>query len=103
MFVLLEDRFIIGGVSSEEVEDDASEFMGGGGDGFGCAEAGAEAAEVIADGGVAFAGAICGHAKGGGGAAFDVTGVSGEDFAAGDAVIRREAEPGAEVFGGGKL
>ena len=35
MFVLLEDRFIIGGVGSEEVEDDAGEFMGGGGDGFG--------------------------------------------------------------------
>ena len=103
MFVLLEDRFIVGGVSSEEVEDDAGEFMGGGGDSFGGTEASAEASEVIADGGVAFTGAICGHAKGGGGAAFYVTGVSGEDFAAGDAVIGREAEPGREVFGGGEL
>jgi hypothetical protein len=52
-FVTSEDGLIIGRASGEQVINDTGEFVSGGGDRFGGAEAGAYAPEIIAQGRVA--------------------------------------------------
>lgn len=98
MFITGEDGFVVGGMGFEEVEDDACEFVGCGGDGLWGAKASPHAAEVVTDGGVAPAGAVVGHAEGVGSAGFDGAGMSGENPAAGEALVGTEAEPRGEVF-----
>ena len=44
-----------------------------------------------------------GQAEGFGDAGVDLTGGDAEDFAAADAIVRAEAEPGGEMFGGGEF
>ena len=102
-FVVGEDGVVEGGAGLEEMINDAGEFVGGGGNGLGGAEPGAHAAKVVAEGGVALAGAVGGHAQGVGGAALHGAGVGREHFAAGDAVIGTKAEPGGKMFRRGKL
>ena len=51
-FPLGEDAFLVGLACCEQVIKDASEFVGGGGDGFGCAEFRAHAAVVVAERGL---------------------------------------------------
>src|ERR1035438_2548604 len=46
-FLLGEDGLIIGLSGGEHVEQDAGQFVGGGSDGFGCAELGPHAAEIL--------------------------------------------------------
>ena len=97
-FVACKDGVVVGLAGFKQMEDDTGELVGGGGDGLGCAKARAHAPEVFAEGGVAFAGAVGGHAKGEGRAALHAAGMSGEDLAAGDSVVRAKAKPGGEVF-----
>ena len=47
--------------------------------------------------------ALGGQTQGFGDAGFDLAGGDAEDFAAADAIVRAEAEPGGEMFGGGKF
>ena len=102
-FVAGEDSVVVGRAGLEQMIDNTSEFVGGGGDRFGCAEPGAHAPEVVAYSRVTLAGAVRGHAQGVRGAALDGAGVRGEDFAAGDAMIGTQAQPRGKVFRGGKL
>lgn len=102
-FVAGEDGVIVRGAGFEKMIDDAGEFVSGGGDGLGGAEAGAHAPEVIAEGGVAFAGAVGGHAQSVSGAALDGASMRREDASAGDAMIRAESKPRRKMFCGGKL
>jgi hypothetical protein len=91
--------FIIRGAGGDHVVEDAGEFVGGGGDGLGCAELGAFAAEEVADGGVAATGGVGGHAQGVGGAGGHLAGARLQLLVAGDAVVRTQARPGAKVLG----
>ena len=101
-FLVGEDGGVIGAAVFDQMMEDAGQFMGGGGDGFRGAETGFHPAEEVAESALAALEALGGHAQGVGGAAFDVAGGDGEDTAAGDAVVRAEAEPGGEVLGTGE-
>ncbi len=89
------------GLVLEHGVDDACEFVGGGGDGLGFAEAGAHAAVVGAEGALAVDEALGSHAEGSGGAVLGFLGFGSDDFAAGFVVVGAEAEPGGEVLDGG--
>ncbi len=96
------DSFVVRGLGGEHAVEDAGDFMSGGGDGLGRAEASAHTAVEVAEAGVGVAGGLSGEAKGGGGGGDDFTGFSAEDFAAGDTVVRAKAHPGSEVTGRGE-
>ena len=89
------------GLVLEHGVDDTCQFVGGGGDGLGLAEAGAHTAMITAEGAVAVDEALGGHAKGGGGAVLGFLGFGSDDFAAGLVVVGADAEPGGEVLDGG--
>ena len=91
-----EAGFIIRGAGGDHVVEDAGEFVGGGGDGLGCAELGAFAAEEVADGGAAAAGGVGGHAQGVGGAGGHLAGARLQLLSAGDAVVRAQAQLGSK-------
>ena len=86
----------------DEVPDNAGEFVGHGGDGFGGAQASFPAAETVAQIVLGVPEALGGQAQGHRRSAFDVAGFDRDDFAAGDAVVRTETQPGGKGFGGGK-
>ncbi len=86
----------------DEVPEDSGQFVGHGGDGFGGAQPGFPSSKAFSQLVFAPPEALGGQPQRHGGAAFDVTGFDGDDFAAGDAIIRTKAQPGGETFSGGK-
>ena len=80
--------------------EDASEFVGHSGDGFGGAQSGFPAAVKIAEVILSAPETLCGQAESLGDAAADIAGGSAQDFAAANAVIGADAQPGGEAFGG---
>ena len=58
-----EDALVVGLVGCDEVEKDASQFVGSGGDRLGSSQAGAQAAVEGTEGGVAMVQGLCGHAQ----------------------------------------
>lgn len=96
------DGFVVGGLGGEHAVDDAGDFMSGGGDGFGWAEAGAHAAVEVAEAGVALAGRLGGEAKRGGRRGDNFAGFGAEDSAAGDAVVGAQTQPGGKMIGRSK-
>ena len=101
LFIVIWAGVLVGLTPFEQEVDNAGEFMGRGGDGFGSAELGAFAAIEGAEGGVGTNHGGGGLFEGLAGAVISFEGVGTEDFAAGDVVMRGEAEPGSEVFDGG--
>ena len=96
------DGGIVRGAILDEMPDDAGEFVGHGSDGLWGAEAGFPAAETIPEIIFAVPETLGGQAQGQCRPAFDVASFDGNDFAAGDAVVGTEAQPGAKAFAGGK-
>lgn len=89
IFLLVGEAGLVVGLScGDEVVDDACEFVGGGGDGFGRAEVSAFAAEEVADGGGTASGSVSGHSQGVGGSAGDFTSACFQLFAVRNPVVR---------------
>src|SRR5690606_10536215 len=72
LLVVGEAGFVVGLAGGQQVIDDPGEFVRGGGDGLGRAEVGALSSEEVADGAVAAAGRVGGHAQRVGRAAGDL-------------------------------
>ena len=80
--------------------EDACEFVGGGSDAFGFAEARFHLAAEVAEFGSTAAEGLGTQAQDGGDFIGNFAGGGFEDFAAADAVVGAESEPGAEALGG---
>jgi len=82
--------------------DNPRQLVRHGGDGLGRSEASFPAAETFAQIVLAAPETLGGQPEGHGGPALHVAGFDGNDFAAGNAVVGTESQPGGETFGGGK-
>jgi len=96
------NRRVVRDVEADQMPEDAGEFVGHGGDSFGCTQSCFPAAEAIAQIILGSPEALGGQAQGQGRPTFDITGFDGDDVSTSDAVVRTEAQPGGEAFGGGK-
>ena len=96
------DGFRVGEFGLDHGVKDAGEFVGGGGDAFGFAEPGFHFAAIVAELGFAMAEGLGAEAKDGGDFVDDAACGGAKDFAAADAVVGAESEPGAEALGRGK-
>ena len=81
---------------------DASQLVSHGGDSLGGAQPSFPSSEAVTQ--IIFAApeALSRQSQSHGGTALHVTGFDGDDFAAGDAIVRTKAQPRGEAFGGGK-
>jgi len=102
LIVVVKDRFIVGLAGGDEVVDDASELVGGGGDGLRCAEAVARAAVKLAEVGRVAVKGLGGHTQGSSGPVIDLAGFGREDLSATDAIVGTQAEPTGELASVGK-
>ena len=82
---------------TEHSEEDAGEFMRGGGDGRGRTEFGTKTAKIVTQARVAAIQSGRGHAQGISEPAAHVAGFRREDFAATDPVVRTKSQPGGKV------
>src|SRR5580693_4725084 len=80
----------------DQVENDSRQFMGSGGDRFGCAEFGSHAPVEITQGALTVVERLGGHTKGGGGPALDLPRPDPQNFTAADVVVRTKAHPGGK-------
>ena len=101
LFIVIGARVLISLTPFKHKVDNAGEFVGRGGNGFGGTELSTFAAIVGAEGAVAMTEGLGGDSEGGVGAIFGVLGASREAFTAGDGIVGAEAEPGGEMFDGG--
>src|SRR5258707_8492923 len=62
-FLCGEDGFIVGLPGGEQMEDDAGQLVGCGGNGFGRSQLGTHAAKIVAQPGLASVQAVGGHAQ----------------------------------------
>ena len=98
-----EDIGVEGDFKFKEMPEDAGQFVSHGGNRLGSAQFGFPAAVEFSEIVLGVPETLGGQAQGLGDAAFDIAGGRTHDFAAGDAIVWTDTQPGGEVLAGGKL